>query len=166
MGQPKEVFDVFQGDKQDGYLFKRLEKAKSDASLMQKLDSLWNDNELREIQDLKRLTSERLQTIMWDTLRNPNAMLERDEDIYPNFLDSYTFICIRHIRDPNCCQKSSWVNLYTETERLRKVHQRGHWKQGAPEDQETDWLRWLKNNSMLSEEDVWEEHDKGASDNL
>jgi hypothetical protein len=153
-GQPEEVIDMLQWNSQDDLLTKRLKETRLDTVIMRTIRSLWSDRKLGELQDLQQLTIERLQEIMWTSLHDFGRNAAKKGVPLNSYrpqeqLCTYTFICIRHIRDPNCHEKPKWEKLFSQV--VSEAHKLGYSQSPISLEAQMTWVKWMKRNTMLLE---------------
>jgi hypothetical protein len=160
-GRIEEVIRLLKGDGQDNRLMERLNEVFTNITTLQRLERLWNDEQLTELQELKQSAIDRIQEGIITGLKEPNIYELVDcsdmagtvglDEAYQN-LRRYAFICIRQIREGNSSRRKDWEGIYREIETIQDLLRPAPDYVGYPEEKE--WLDWMNRNAPRQNEDT------------
>jgi hypothetical protein len=153
----EQALRKLEGDGRDKLLLNKIKKIRSSTLIMQRLESLWGDETLAEIQEAKRIGTRRLQGLMKIDLEGMGTKVKdwRKQHHRREMLRFYTFLCIRQLRDGNCHQRSDWEKIYKEVETAKRLPHLEYWRFR----EEEAWIEWMKQNTIFPDDTMWKELD-------
>jgi hypothetical protein len=160
-GRVDKVLQVLAGDGTDVQLVEKLNEMEGNSAVWSRVEEIWNDEKMLELQLLKDATVQRLQDLMNIELQNcrlklPIATAWKQK--MRECLKVYSFICLLRLRDTSYSQRKDWKRLYKQVEKVKELRELDY--RDSPEEKE--WLQWI--DSEYLNEDIPSGRDNSASD--
>jgi hypothetical protein len=146
-----QAFDQLEGEGKDRNLSALLNKVRVNAPIMQELEELWQDGQLKSIEVLIDQAEEQFikstrRKITHGEVKNPEKHeIDNYKLWYRHSRISCIFTCLRQIRDSDRDIRRGWRRLYNELEGLRPPNGMDY----TVSEMEKSWSVWMNMNVEL-----------------